>query len=649
MPLNNDTAAPSWNAGYNTLVQQMNAIQGQADLYKNASPLDSSRHINNIATSLARDYGITSLSDIGVRQVPITGFSSAFFSGDRLFFGLYDPQTGKQYTKDSPEVQAAVRESTEKSLDFHPFLDRLVTTEPEYFNKNDPTKIIPRRKFASEGSGEGYSNYNLYPVSDGKGGIIAIPVQKYSKSGFGEIAEDLAPLLAVAALAMQFIPGLGQAIGYAVLGAGDAIAGAALAGEIALATGVSSITAASVVSATGAATIAAGVTAAQGGDAEDVVRAAATAGSASITNVAAGGGIVGAGAGSAVGTAIAGGNLDNVTLNVVAAATGAAVSQQLGPGAGTIATSLVKTGQISDETLVRAVLAENRVEGTSQSGSSRIENLYDRLTAPASKEGSDPITIGNATYQELQDGSAKVTRGSNVTIMSPESFSDVKEEYLQNLVVTTGTDATTTIPSVEVTAGGENVVSPTVTDSDVIKQIETQRPTANLANVTITANTTPNVANVSPVITDLGNVVVTGGGTSNIANVSTTLDRVVVTGNATTDVANVSPVVTDLTPDTTTDSDVPAVDPIVEDPKKEEPKDDTKTPPSDLYPTVTSVPPPVRPGKQPIITGASPARLLADALAAYRPAGSVEGGESGKERQNVWNEKSLRLKDALGL
>ena len=83
-----------------------------------------------------------------------------------------------------------------------------------------------------------------------------------------------------------------------------------------------------------------------------------------------------------------------------------------------------------------------------------------------------------------------------------------------------------------------------------------------------------------------------------------------------------------------------------EEPKKEEaPKKETKK----LYPTVTSVPPPARPGRQPIITGASPARLLADALAAYRPAGAIEGEETGKERQNVWNEKSLRLKDALGL
>jgi hypothetical protein len=93
----------------------------------------------------------------------------------------------------------------------------------------------------------------------------------------------------------------------------------------------------------------------------------------------------------------------------------------------------------------------------------------------------------------------------------------------------------------------------------------------------------------------------------------------------------------------------PAPEVKAEEPKKEEPKKEPKKEAKKLYPTVTSVPPPKRPGRQPIITGASPARLLADALSAYRPAGAIEGEESGKERQNVWNEKSLRLKDALGL
>jgi hypothetical protein len=96
----------------------------------------------------------------------------------------------------------------------------------------------------------------------------------------------------------------------------------------------------------------------------------------------------------------------------------------------------------------------------------------------------------------------------------------------------------------------------------------------------------------------------------------------------------------------------PPAAPIVPEVKAEEPKkEEPPKKPEKIYPTVTGVPPvvPSRAGRQPIITGVSPARLLADALAAYRPAGAIEGEESGKERQNVWNEKSLRLKDALGL
>jgi hypothetical protein len=108
-----------------------------------------------------------------------------------------------------------------------------------------------------------------------------------------------------------------------------------------------------------------------------------------------------------------------------------------------------------------------------------------------------------------------------------------------------------------------------------------------------------------------------------------------------------APTITDIVAKTMEPPPAPAAPEVkTEEPKKEEPpKKEAKK----LYPTVTSVPPPARPGRQPIITGVSPARLLADALAAYRPAGAIEGEESGKERQNVWNEKSLRLKDALGL
>jgi len=59
------------------------------------------------------------------------------------------------------------------------------------------------------------------------------------------------------------------------------------------------------------------------------------------------------------------------------------------------------------------------------------------------------------------------------------------------------------------------------------------------------------------------------------------------------------------------------------------PKSSTST----LYPTLSGF-------------GSSP---LQQSLAAYTPPGDVEGEATGKPRQNVWNEASLRLKDALGI
>jgi len=45
----------------------------------------------------------------------------------------------------------------------------------------------------------------------------------------------------------------------------------------------------------------------------------------------------------------------------------------------------------------------------------------------------------------------------------------------------------------------------------------------------------------------------------------------------------------------------------------------------------------------------APQTGLSQALTAVRPAGETEGTGTGRERQQVWNEASLRLKDALGI
>jgi hypothetical protein len=154
----------AWKTGYDTLAKQLQAIQSKADVYKRGSPLDANTHINNIATSLARDYGITNLSDIGVREIIRPGYQSG----------------------------------SDESATWIP--DEKV---PEYYNKKDPTKVIPGYKFASEGAGKGFSDYNLQSVSDGKGGTIVVPVQQYSKSGLGAFVQDLGPILPVINLTMM--------------------------------------------------------------------------------------------------------------------------------------------------------------------------------------------------------------------------------------------------------------------------------------------------------------------------------------------------------------------------------------------------------------------------------------------------------------
>jgi len=802
-----------------------------------------------------------------------------------------------------------------------------------------------------------------------------------SGGGFG-LGKFIGVVLAVASLA---VPGLGEIVGAAILEA-VGITGATVAVEAGV----------------GAAALSAGSAAAQGGSVEDVLKSAATAGFASGINVGMGGGVSGAATGSLVGSAIQGGSVDQVLLNAVAAGAGAGVQGVLGPAAGTITRDLIKTGDVSDQTLIKAATAEigswNKsndrqapiVEGkpfTSDVSEEAVPTsilLEPKAETPSNGSvtvSDTPVKVGYTDYYPMSNGGAAYTDDQGVVrYISASEFEADKSSYgvaEPTVAAEPTTVATETLPPQTISATAP-AVSPTVTDVDVIKQIQAQQQavpetivpifpptvtepppaptpatTPELEKVTVSAPSEPNVA---PVVTDLDlikqvsqqqpsvvtpqqlqQVIIQGQG-ANVANVlpvettvpgttpstgvTTALDPVTITGKKEEQVSPaitelppvtvtgqreptvefpqvtvtgqkepvyelpqvtvtgqkeptyelpqvtvtgqreptyelppvtvtrqrdptvefpqvtvtgqrdptyefdpvtitgkrdpiyeldpvtvtgkreefVAPVVTDLDvmqqiaaqqqatlppvtvtgqtepavelppvtvtgkkeepvapvatdiveprPDTTrglpaptaelppvtvtgkqeevapTVTELPPVtvtgrqeppvelppvtvtgqrDPIYELPpvtvtgkreeeispvvtqldpvtitgkrdpvyeldpvtitaksnepvetpvppkKKEEEPEKPKQEPKKLYPTVTSVPPPKKPGRQPIITGVSPARLLADALAAYRPAGAIEGEESGKERQNVWNEKSLRLKDALGL
>jgi hypothetical protein len=501
--------------------------------------------------------------------------------------------------------------------------------------------------------------------------------------GFFSFNQITSLILSVATLS---VPLLGEMIGASIL-EGLGVTGASAAVEAGV----------------GAAALSAGSTAAQGGNAEDILKGAATAGFASGINVGMGGGVAGAATGSFVGSAIQGGSVDQILTNAVAAGAGAGVQGVLGPAAGTIVRDLIKTGEVSDQTLIRAAISE--VGAWNKSGDRSAPIVEGQPVAPPAPE------------EQLVPASITLEPKAETPAATPETTA-------------------ATFPPVAVTAP---VVAPTVTDVDVMKQVAAQQPTVPLEKVTVSgqganvapvettvpSTTVPSTAAVAtptpaqpfptptitpvaepekeaPVVTDIPPVeppqtefekkfisetipapVTTGPEFQQVtiretvpppvdttefeqktiretvpkasdvvtetpvppAAPPTELQQVVVRDKA----EEPAPTITDIVANTMEPLPAPLPPPApevkAEEPKKEEPAKETKK----LYPTVTSVPPPARPGRQPIITGVSPARLLADALAAYRPAGAIEGEESGKERQNVWNEKSLRLKDALGL
>ena len=585
-------------------------------------------------------------------------------------------------------------------------------------------------------------------------------------------------LPAALAVVPLLIPGVGQVLGASILSS-VGITGASAA----------------VTEGVGAAALSAATTAASGGSVEDVLKAAAGAGAAAGLNIGMGGGVSGAVTGSAAGTLIKGGDASQVLTNAFAAGVGAGVQGAMteNPDAGKIigsaARTYIATGGNVDQTLLNTA--------ATAIGTLDQPTTYAKTTTAQPAQGAEPFKYGNDTYQELEDGTAKVTTQSgNVRILSAETFNEIKQDYASDVAAGAVPAPSGPVIPPQTVAEVAPVVSPTVTDLDLVKQVAEQpAPAVDPAALekVIVQGQGANVANVAPVSTEI-----TTPRPDTTAGLPTpevdqqTLQKVIVQGQG-ANVANVAPVeinvpsdtvpssktvitpttedpfpkstieaekekekeaavVTDLPttrPDTTAgltggDTDLGRVDigyvtdpfvdiappsgdektdlgtqyinypvdpfvdiappsesdggttldtvkvnypvdPFVDiDPptelekvivtEKPELTPETPPPPGPLppeppppppgpdeekekpkkeikktYPTITTVPPPKKPRAPPIITGASPARLLADALAAYRPSGAVEGVDSGKQRQNVWNEKSLRLKDALGL
>jgi hypothetical protein len=549
----------------------------------------------------------------------------------------------------------------------------------------------------------------------------------------------------VLAVALLVNPTIGLSLGSAILGSAATGVGAAVG-----------LTAAEVSAAVGASALSAATTALSGGTVEDVLRNAAGAGVASGLNFGMGGGVGGAVTGSVAGTIIKGGDASQVLTNAFAAGVGAGIQGAMpenpdaGKIIGTAARTYIATGGNMDQTLLNtaatAIGTLYQPAKTAQQFQAASTPASDTAAQEAAAKEIESVTQSDAARrQELDDYQETLNQYNIDKAIYEQTYGPIAAQP-PAASPATAPAAEATLPSQTVVAPAP-VVSPVVTDLDLVRQVAAQ-PTpavdpkalervivqgqaANAAPVE-TGITTPrpdttqglpalekvtvsgqrdfvdpfvDIAPPAPEVApepitgpSLDKVIVTGQRdlVDPFVDISPPpsqtppeLDRVIVTDQrdlvdpfvditppkelppnlpplppppdvppvelekviVQETVPKVSDVVTDIPlpppPPPPPPDEPPPVPPKVkeEDPEKEKPPKETKK----LYPTVTSVPPPARPGRQPIITGVSPARLLADALAAYRPAGVIEGEESGKERQNVWNEKSLRLKDALGL
>jgi hypothetical protein len=533
-------------------------------------------------------------------------------------------------------------------------------SEMELLNTYDPTYLSPEEQAAKEQKDAAdIAARNAWYATPEYQALVAAGANEpgYGRKGldfFGSIGNflsDVAPfVLAVAPLA---IPGIGQIIGSSILSA-VGITGASAA----------------VTAGVGAAALSAASTAAQGGSVEDVLKSAASAGVASGLNVGMGGGVAGAVTGSTAGTIIKGGDASQVFTNAFAAGVGAGVQGALpdnpdaGKIIGTAARTYIATGGNMDQTLLNtaatAIGTLDQPDKSAQQLQAASTPANDAAAQEAAAREIEAVTQSDAArQQEAADYQEKLNQYAIDKAIYEQTYGPI-ETPPAAAAPTPAAEAT--LPPQTVVAP-EPVVSPVVTDLDLVRQVAAQpTPTVDpkaLERV-IVQGQGANVANVAPVETTVTTPVqpeAPGGTVLPPVEVIGATEKLPEPGfeeyqplpeekvsEVETDVS-VGPqelekvTVTPPPPSAPVEPEVKA-----EEPKKEEPKKETKK----LYPTVTSVPTPRR-SRQPIITGASPARLLADALAAYRPAGAIEGEESGKERQNVWNEKSLRLKDALGL
>jgi hypothetical protein len=338
---------------------------------------------------------------------------------------------------------------------------------------------------------------------------------------------------------------------------------------------------------------------AQGNSLKDALKAGATAGVTSFVGISTatstGSSAIGSAAGSAAGTVVAGGRPEDIIRNAVAGGIGAGVGDA------------VNTTEFGKTTGIGTAAGKGAGTFIATGG-----NVQEAINVAVNTQ---LVDLANVGYQNYKDNAYKAS-------LSPEQRAAVEA---QNLVDTskaqpgtmladagtgTMTDAGNQLGQINVTAGREPGAVENVlpyTSTNVTKK--PSKTAGTLPEVKVTAQREP-------------------GAPENVLPYTTTdsLPEVKVTGQR---------------------------EPISTEPGGEKPADAT-TPEKTIYPSMyfTGV---VPSGTTPLAQGLGtsfaplPTAGTSVGLTGERGAGEIESKESGKQRQNVWNEASLRLKDALGV
>lgn len=449
------------------------------------------------------------------------------------------------------------------------------------------------------------NNFNIAVTAAAQGGVPIPQIQSAAQAGSSAFSDWLGgpdPLTQVGAIAMPIamafaLPGIGQSIGANLLSSGVLAAGTSTATATAIGTAMASIA----------------VQAGQGVPLEDAIKnagvnaivqsgsvSAATKLNEIIKNPAVTDALVSAG-GSAVKTIAAGGSAEDIKKNIVGAVAGSA------------------TASATDSRLAGSVVGGGVSGGVTGALSSAAGELSAQEQAKQSA-----LEAGKGTQLASADTGIVSDAGTLEPIVVTAKPLDLQDTSIIS------PDVSTKIPTPSVPS------TPSVDQQilDLIKTTPTQPTPTQPASTTETPSAKTDEGTLPEIV-----VTATKPG-------DTLQDTNIITPDTTTTPSK----------DTKTTSSVPVISPETiatpaEEPAAEEKKAEEATPTDKYKPSLflyggtskSTLP-------QTLGTGATYATSVGTTgLTGERGAGEIESKETGKKRKNVWNEASLRLKDALGV